>query len=161
MSDPASSFALTVEGTTRMLVLTQVAVTWALVGLIWTIQLVHYPLFRLVGEATFSQYHAAHSTWISVLVMPLMLAELAVAVLLVLFPPAPAFGVRGVVWAGLGLALVGVVWLSTFALSVPQHNALASGFDARAHALLVSTNWVRTVVWTARGLLALLLVSRL
>ena len=25
------------------------AATWALVGLIWTVQVVHYPLFALVG----------------------------------------------------------------------------------------------------------------
>ncbi|MFT6364052.1 MAG: hypothetical protein ACJAZ8_002475, partial [Planctomycetota bacterium] len=33
------------------------ALTWALVGLIWTVQLVQYPSFALVGEAEFAAYH--------------------------------------------------------------------------------------------------------
>jgi hypothetical protein len=32
-----------------------------------------------------------------------------------------------------------------------QHNVLARGFDARAHELLVVTNWLRTAIWTTRG----------
>ena len=33
-----------------------------LTGLIWTIQLVHYPSFGLVGKAEFVQFHQAHTT---------------------------------------------------------------------------------------------------
>ena len=45
-------------------------------------------------------------------------------------------------------------------LSVPQHAVLARGFDADAHASLVTTNWVRTVAWSARGLMLLWIVER-
>jgi hypothetical protein len=43
---------------------------------------------------------------------------------------------------------------------VPQHAVLARGFDADAHASLVTTNWVRTVAWSARGLMLLGIVER-
>jgi hypothetical protein len=53
------------------------------------------------------------------------------------------------------MALVGVVWLSTMFLQIPQHNILARGFDQAAYEALVSGNWVRTVAWTLRGGIAL------
>ena len=33
-------------------------------------------------------------------------------------------------------------------------------FDAQAHARLVDTNWIRTVCWTARGVIALWMIHR-
>lgn len=35
-------------------------------------------------------------------------------------------------------------WVVTMFVSVRQHDILARGFDARAHNLLVATNWLRT-----------------
>jgi hypothetical protein len=58
-----------------------------------------------------------------------------------------------------GLALVAAIWLSTAAIQVPCHAKLAAGFDAEVHARLVSSNWIRTVAWTARGLLALAMIA--
>ena len=45
----------------RLLLLLQLATTLPLAGLIWTIQVVHYPLFAGVGPARFAAYHADHS----------------------------------------------------------------------------------------------------
>ncbi len=41
------------------------ATTWFMVGLMYTIQLVSYPLFSLVGQSTFVRYEAAHVSRIS------------------------------------------------------------------------------------------------
>jgi hypothetical protein len=57
-----------------------------------------------------------------------------------------------------GAALLLVVWLSTAVLQVPLHATLTKGYDERAIAMLVSTNWIRTVAWSARGVLALLMI---
>ena len=130
-----------------LLLLANAASTLALVGLIWTVQVVHYPLFGAVGEAHWAAYHAGHGRRITWVVAPLMLVELATAVALVGLRPLamPA-------WAAVaGAALVGLLWLSTVAVQVPLHNALAGGWDARAHARLVATNGVRTGLWTLRG----------
>lgn len=128
----------------------QTFATLALVGLIWTIQIVHYPLFRRVGEDAYPAYQAGHVRRISIVVAPLMLAELATAVLLVLVPTdvPPAL-------AWIGLALVGVIWISTALLQAPLHARLEQGFDARTHRRLVATNWIRTLAWTARGAIVL------
>ena len=58
--------------------LAQAATTLPLVGLIWTIQLVHYPLFDGVGAEGFAAYERRHAAAITWLVAPLMLGELAV-----------------------------------------------------------------------------------
>lgn len=134
----------------RWLELAHAALTWTLVGLIWTIQLVHYPLFSFVEPARFAGFHAAHSARILLLVGALMPLELAAAVALVVRSPSA--------WTWAGLALVSVAWLATGLLSVPQHARLARGFDADALRLLVAGNWIRTGCWSLRGAIALWLL---
>ncbi|MEL6405377.1 MAG: hypothetical protein AAFR81_13495 [Chloroflexota bacterium] len=131
----------------KFVFLVHVLVTWALVGLIWTIQQVHYPLFARVGESVFPAYERAHTTRILVLVFPLMTIELGTAFWLAIRPPAgiPAW------WLWIGLVLVGIIWLATAFVHVPQHARLSGGFDADVHAALVTTNWLRTIIWSVRG----------
>jgi hypothetical protein len=58
------------------------------------------------------------------------------------------------------LALVIVVWLVTFLVSVPFHNRLAAGgYNYIALDGLTRTNWLRTLAWTARAGLLLWLLS--
>ena len=129
--------------------LLQIASTWFLVGLIWTIQVVHYPLFAAVGADRFVAYEASHARLITLVVGPVMLVEAATAGLLVVMRPDAVPG--WIAWTG--LVLVGIIWLSTAVLQVPDHERLASGFDAATHAHLVGTNWIRTIAWTLRGVL--------
>lgn len=126
--------------------------TFAMTGLIWFVQVVHYPLFRSVGAPGYAAYQAEHMRLTTLVVGPLMLLEAATALWLVLDRPASLPPLQA--WAGLGL--LAVAWLATALLSVPRHEALRRGFDASAHASLVATNWVRTAAWTARSLLLLL-----
>lgn len=123
-------------------------------GMIWTIQVVHYPLFAEVGPERFPAYEAAHSariTW--VILVPWAVQGLTTVALLV-SPPA---GVpRSLVYAAAVLAAIPV--MVTIAFSVPAHGELASGFDAAAHARLVGTNWLRTAAWTAHGAVATVLL---
>ena len=133
-----------------LLLVAHAASTWMLTGLIWTIQLVHYPLFALADRGQYAAFATDHGRRITLLVGPAMTVELALAVWLVVRRPA---GVPGA-WAWAGLALVAVIWLSTALLQVPEHARLASGFDADAHARLVSGNWIRTAAWTLRAVLA-------
>ena len=121
------------------------AVTWALVGLIWTIQMVHYPLFAQVGPEHFVAYHRRHTREITLVVGTLMLAELVTAALLVLE------GNRDP-WLLASLPLLALIWISTGFVQIPLHNTLTTGFDAHAHRRLVTTNWWRTAAWSARGI---------
>lgn len=127
--------------------------TVSLVGLIWTIQLVHYPLFLRVPSEAFSAYEPEHMRRITWLVGPLMLVEAGTAILLVLTRPESA-----AVWVG-GVLLV-VIWVSTATIQGPLHGRLArDGFDESRIRWLVASNWVRTAAWSARGLIALSLLG--
>ena len=55
--------------------LAHVAATAAMTGLIWFVQLVHYPLFARVGVADFTAYEREHVRRTGLLVAPLMLLE--------------------------------------------------------------------------------------
>jgi hypothetical protein len=134
-------------GAPKAALLLQLATTLPLVGLIWFVQVVAYPLFARVAAADFPAYHEAHSRLITYVVAPLMLGELWGAVAWLIWPldEAP----RQVAWVGAALAVA--AWVVTVFVSVPQHNILARGFDARAYDVLLVTNWLRTAVWTLRG----------
>jgi hypothetical protein len=128
--------------------------TLFMVGVIWFVQVVHYPLFSRVGEAAFAEYERHHTRRTGWVVVVPMLLELGTAV-------ATAGYVGGALaWCGLGL--LAVAWVSTAFWQVPAHRRLEGGFDAVTHRRLVRTNWVRTVAWSIRGVIAcaLLLAPR-
>ena len=139
-----------------LLLVANAAATWFLTGLIWVIQVVHYPLFSYADRATYPAFAEAHSRLITIIVGPAMLVELATAAWLVVDRP-EALPLR---WAWMGLVLVGVIWASTALLQVPMHGQLAQGYEAGAHAWLVRSNWIRTLAWTARSLLMLIALAR-
>jgi hypothetical protein len=142
------------------------AATLFLTGLIWFVQVVHYPLFEKVGRDAFVEYERLHAAWTARVAAPAMVAEGICAVAIVvkagdaapilpfLSAPEPDRG-----WAMVGLGLLGVIWLSTFLLQVPCHRRLARGFDAGTARRLVRTNWIRTGAWTARAWVALRLAG--
>jgi hypothetical protein len=132
-----------------VLLLTHVAVTWFLVGLIWVIQVVHYPLFAEVGEQHFARYEQLHQRRITVVVAPLMLLEVITTVLLwwSVGPVIPVWQY----WLALGL--LAAIWLSTALLQIPAHAKLSSTYDLTTINWLVQTNWIRTIAWTARGVI--------
>ncbi|MBL8726100.1 MAG: hypothetical protein JNK49_18790 [Planctomycetes bacterium] len=123
--------------------------TLFMTGLIWFVQVVHYPLLAAVGAAEFVAYERAHCRRTSFVVMPAMLMELGLAVWLWWQAPAGQ-----VVTTTLGLGLLGLVWASTFALQVPCHQRLEQSCDAATVRRLVRTNWLRTAGWSARSGLA-------
>jgi len=126
-----------------------------LTGLIWTVQVVHYPSFRHVGVDHFIEFQHRHMRNISYLVIPLMLIEIFLAVYLQIQSTEKFVGL-GVTSAN-GLLLL--IWVVTFAISSPIHGQLAAqGFDNALINKLVNTNWIRTLAWTFRtGILVVVL----
>ncbi len=137
----------------RLLLPLQLFSTLALFGLIWFVQVVHYPLFLEVSPAQFPAYEAAHATRTTYVVAPLMLVELATSLALLLPRLRPPGIEAPGAWAG--ALLVVLIWLSTALLQVPLHNQLQAGYSAQLIRRLVATNWIRTAAWTARAVLLL------
>lgn len=125
-----------------------VAAAW-MTAVIWITQRITYPGFTDWSRDEFARCHADYVRRIGPIVMPAMMLELLAAAAWLFTSTG---GARYAAIAG--MVLVAVLWISTFALQVPCHNRLSSGFDAATHARLVATNWIRTVAWTLRlGLL--------
>ena len=125
------------------------AVTWFMTGVIWFVQLVHYPLFTAAAGPSFGAYHRRHLALVTWVVAPAMLVELATGLLLAWAPP-PGLST----WTTTaGLVLLAIIWLSTALVQVPCHNRLRDRFDAAAQRRLVASNWIRTASWSARALM--------
>lgn len=139
----------------EVILLLHLGATLAMVGLIWFVQVVHYPLFAVVGDAQFAAYEKSHQDRTTMVVAPLMLTEAATASLLTFMQPSTV--PVPLVW--LGVALVAALWLSTFFWQVPAHAQLAQQFDAAIHRRLVRSNWFRTLLWTLRGVIACAMVA--
>jgi len=151
---PPSPFAL------QLLLITHAAATWFMCGLIWFVQLVHYPLLARLPAADRRALAAIHANRTTLIVAPIMLVELIASLLLVALPlingsaVAPALRTP---LTSLGIGVLAVAWLSTFLVQVPLHSKLQAGSDAAGHAL-VATNWLRTAAWSARSIIAALLL---
>lgn len=119
---------------------------FAMFGLIWLIQLVHYPAFKYVSESEFKTFAKFHTDSISFVVIPLMITEATTAALLYYFHfEAP--------YIAASLYALIAIWLSTFILSVPCHTRLLKGKCDKTIKKLVLTNWIRTSLWTLRTFL--------
>ncbi len=140
----------------ELLLLIHAGSTLCMTGLIWFVQVVHYPLFQKVGKDSAQEYFKQHQLRTTYVVMPLMLVELAASILIAI--DAFETGVQPVL-GFTGLGLVALIWVSTFLVQVPMHSKLSSGFDTRLVKLLVSTNLVRTLAWSARGVISLLMLT--
>jgi hypothetical protein len=133
------------------LLLANTAAVLFMTGVIWFVQVVHYPLFAAVGAGGWGAYHAAHSTRTTWVVAVPMGVDLVTSAALVLERPA---GV-GAAAAVAGAVLAAVTWAATGLLSVPAHRRLSARWSAGAAHRLVATNWVRTAAWTAHAALVL------
>jgi len=128
--------------------------TWFLVGLIWTIHTVHYPLFADVGAETYVAYQSAHVARIGPLLLLPWTAEGVTTVALVVL--ARSRSQRALVAVGCAAA-AGVLLISGFA-SAPAHGELADGFDPEVHDRLMNWNLIRALLWTVKGVIGAVLL---
>jgi hypothetical protein len=128
--------------------------TLYLVGVIWIVQVLHYPLLADVGANGYAKYHNRHTSRITPVVAPAMILELLTAIYFVFVSPERI----NAYYFWCGLALVLIIWISTFLVQVPLHEKLGAGFDNKVQRKLVRTNWIRTAAWTLRGALILWMV---
>jgi uncharacterized membrane protein len=135
--------------------LAHAAASCYMAGLIWFVQIVHYPLFARVGDEQWTVYSSSHKRRTTVVVAPVMVLELTTVVLISL-----GYG-SSQPWSlqANGIGLLALIWISTFAVQVPVHARLANGPSVRLVRWLVRTNWIRTICWSGRAVVALLMLS--
>ena len=123
-----------------------------MVGLIWFVQVVHYPLFdRISGDASI-QYAAEHQRRTAWVVGLPMLVE-GITTLWLFFDP-----INGRLLPLLGGLVLLKIHLSTIFLQVPLHKKLSQGYEREVVRKLVATNWIRTIGWTIRAAIAVAIV---
>ncbi|CAN5729704.1 hypothetical protein BH23CHL5_BH23CHL5_09530 [soil metagenome] len=127
-----------------------------MVGLIWMIQIVHYPLFSVVPPDRFGTFHRRHSRRIAWLVIPAMSIEAVTTVSLLKWRPASVE--FPLVLAG--VVAVVTVWLLTIFVQVPQHQNLARGYDDATINALIRFNWLRTTTWTFHGAIVIAMLAQ-
>jgi hypothetical protein len=133
----------------KLLLLLAFGATCFNTGLIWIIQLVHYPGFLKIGREGYDAYQAFHMRSISWIVGPSMLLEaISTGLLLFYLKELP---LTALFYCSLFLLLT--IWVNTAFFAVPAHNKLLSGYNVEAINNLVNVNWWRTFAWTARSIL--------
>jgi hypothetical protein len=123
--------------------------TLLMVGLIWFVQVVHYPLMAGVGASGFRTYAQLHQSRTTFVVAGPMLVEAGTAAYLAIASPQLRAS-----WLFLTASmLLVVIWASTAWWQVPIHRALAAGYDELRIRHLVRSNWLRTIAWSIRAVL--------
>lgn len=112
-----------------------------LLTLIWIVQVVVYPALTHISPGAFKDWHDSYTRKMGYIAGPLMIAQLCSAALSV-YQQAE---LRSILYLG---AVAGT-WGVTFAFSVPLHKALhTQGPRPLLIQKLISTNWMRTLLWT-------------
>ncbi len=118
-------------------------IDWAMVLVVWLVQLVIYPGFRRIEESRFVAWHSRYLKIMGYIVAPLMIGQLGFAVW-------NAFTVQQWISAETHyLGLVALTWIVTFRMAVPIHDNLQDrGKEPELIRQLVLANWPRTILWS-------------
>ena len=124
-----------------------------MVGVIWTIQLVHYPSFHFIELNQYTTFQRFHMSRISYVVIPAMLTELFTLILIIISMDQ----VEPIILASALLLIV--IWLMTAVFFSGMHQKLTLGYDQGIVEKLVKLNWGRTLLWTLRLLLVSIYIT--
>ena len=139
----------------HLLLLLNAVATWTMVGLIWFVQRVHYPLLAVVPVDRARPIALEHQRrTVTVVGLPMAMEGLTTLALLVRRPDAIAAG-----WVWANAVLLAVALGSTVLLSVPLHARMAESPDESIGRRLVLTNWPRTIAWTVRGVVCAVMIQ--
>lgn len=121
--------------------------TSIMTGVIWVIQIVHYPSFHFIEKELYTAFQKFHMNKISIIVIPIMLAELITGMMLFLDKSAKS------PFLIVSFVILVLIWLITGVFFSKAHNELMTGYQELVVNQLVVMNWIRTLLWTLRLLL--------
>ena len=121
--------------------------TSIMTGVIWVIQIVHYPSFHFIEKELYTAFQKFHMNKISIIVMPIMLAELITGIMLFLDKSSKS------PFLTISIIILVLIWLITGVFFTKAHNELIAGYQELVVNQLVAMNWIRTLLWTLRLLL--------
>lgn len=146
----------TVSDVENTLLVANLVATLVMVGVIWFVQIVHYPLLSVVPVESAASTAVEHQRRTSYVVgLPMAVEGVSTLGLLAMAPDAVSWWLPWV-----GAVLLAVALGSTVLLSVPRHARMASAPDAQVGRELVVTNWPRTIAWTLRGVVCTVMLAQ-
>ena len=131
-----------------ILVLIHLISTSLMVGIIWVIQVVHYPSFHFIGNSRYISFQKFHMERISYIVIPVMLVESISGFLLI-------YDELNLILL-ISMVLLLSIWMLTAFFFASVHQKLVSVYQLEMVAKLVKINWIRTLLWTLRLLLLII-----
>ena len=142
------------ENWVRITFLIHLCVTWAMIGAVWFVQFVHYPVYRFLQKKDFYTFQKHHIKQTKALAIPVMVVEAITGILLL-------WGWGGsALWAyaWINFFLLILIWVSSFHFCMKCHNQLSHEYSPHLILRLLHIHQVRTCFWTARGLLLFLVI---
>jgi hypothetical protein len=127
-----------------------------LTGLIWIIQMVHYPSFLDINRSDFRDYEMKHQKRIGPLVAPVMLIDLAFSFLILFTEIQSTYGF----WLWFAFILNLLIFVSTLVVFAPLHQKLGTSYNRNQIKKLVRLNYFRTVGWTARSIILIYVLKQ-
>jgi uncharacterized membrane protein len=121
--------------------------TSIMTGVIWVIQIVHYPSFHFIEKELYTAFQKFHMNKISIIVIPIMLAELITGIMLFLDKSSKS------PFLIISIIILVLIWLITGVFFTKAHNELITGYQELVVNQLVVMNWIRTLLWTLKLLL--------
>ena len=132
------------------------AATIFMVGLIWFVQRVHYPLLGHIEVEQQVSVGAEHQRRTGQVVgLPMAVEGVNTLVLLGARPDQVTWWLP---W--IGAILLAISLGSTVFLSVPLHQKMVSQPNAEIGKKLVATNWPRTISWSLRGVICIAMCTQ-
>ncbi len=125
-----------------ILPLIQLFIDFGLVVLIWMVQLIIYPSFLRFESHSLENWHLTYTGRITVIVAPLMIAQIALAGFLL---------ITGTSYNSLEILALGLIilnWLLTFFIFIPYHQKIdLQPADKMVQRKLVRSNWIRVALF--------------
>jgi hypothetical protein len=119
----------------------RLVIDFGLLVFIWTVQLIIYPSFGYYSKANLYTWHKHYTTRVTLIVLPLMYAQLITVVIQLWF---------AINWyTVLSAIIIFILWLITFIRFVPLHQRIeTNSIETNTLKVLVAKNWRRTLLWS-------------
>lgn len=122
--------------------LIQLLIDFGLVTLIWMVQIIIYPSFLYYGNRDLSRWHPVYTGKITVIVAPLMIAQLVLAAYVLVVNS--AYTVTEITT----LTLICINWLLTMLVFIPLHQKIdQNAGNQQTQQRLVNFNWIRVALF--------------
>ena len=121
-----------------------IAFTCIMVGVIWVMQLVHYPSFHFIDSNRYRSFQEFHMEKISFVVVPVMLLEMGSGLIMIYLKHKESLLFL------ISMLVLIFIWIITAVFFTTLHGKLTRGYDSLTVDCLVRINWLRTWLWTSR-----------